>query len=223
MSWLRLYRTRDERLERESSGRLLRGAVANDGQCAVGADNRLRWAAAVDKTPENKMKVRIAGMLSKDDEIDLVGVELERRVRPSDHLLAILLFDVLTDGEDTHVGQDRLRCHHLDPPGLGGLIVARKANNVNSIIGQNESASRRVAFVVDLDRDCALSSREIADMKPPVPALTSLSCRIGSPRRNATRVIDPSTSLSASGFTDFVIMSSETSALAKGARPSHPH
>ena len=76
------------------------------------------------------MKVRIAGMLSKDDKIDLVRVEFERRVRPRDHLLAILLFDVLTDGEDPHVGQDRLRRHDLDPSGLGGLIVAREADNV---------------------------------------------------------------------------------------------
>ena len=51
------------------------------------------------------MKIRIAGMLSKDDEVDLIRVELERRVGPRDDLLAILLFDVLADGEDAHVGR----------------------------------------------------------------------------------------------------------------------
>ena len=81
------------------------------------------------------MKVRIAGMLSEDDEIDLVRVEFERRVRPGDHFLAILLFDVLADREDAHIGENRLRRHDLDPSGLGGLIVARETNNIDSIIG----------------------------------------------------------------------------------------
>ena len=59
-------------------------------------------------------------------------------------------------------------------------------------------------------------------MNPPVPALTSLSWRIGSPRRNATRVIEPSTSLSASGFADFVIINSDTSAFGHGCQAIAP-
>ena len=91
------------------------------------------------------MKVRIAGMLSKDDEIDLIRIELERRVGPGNDLLAILLFDVLADGEDAHIGEDRLRRHDFDPSGLGGFLVARKTDDVDAVIGENESAGRRIA------------------------------------------------------------------------------
>ncbi len=45
----------------------------------------------------------------------------------------------------------------------------------------------------------------MADMKPPAPALTSLSRRIGSPRRNPTRVIEPLTSCMAFASADLVI------------------
>ena len=67
------------------------------------------------------MKIRIAGVLSKDDEIDLIRVELQRRVGSGDDLLAVLLFHVLADGQDAHIGEDRLRRHDFDPSSLGGL------------------------------------------------------------------------------------------------------
>ena len=59
-------------------------------------------------------------------------------------------------------------------------------------------------------------------MKPPTPALTSLSCLIGSPRMKATRVIEPLTSSRASGFPDFVIIKSETAAFGQTCQPVAP-
>ena len=50
-------------------------------------------------------------------------------------------------------------------------------------------------------------------MKPPAPALTSLSRRIGSPRRNASRVSEPLTSSITLGPDDLTIISSEIAAL----------
>jgi hypothetical protein len=55
-------------------------------------------------------------------------------------------------------------------------------------------------------------------MNPPAPALTSLSCRIGSPRMNATRVMAPITSWSASGLADLVIMNSETASFGQACQ-----
>jgi hypothetical protein len=213
MPRLRPWRASDKGKEGCSPGRLLRSAIANNRQCAIGADNGLGGPAAIDETAENEMKIRIAGALSKDNEVDLLRVELERRVGPGDDLLAVLLFCVRADGEDAHVGEDLLRRHDFDPSSLGGFLVAREADDVDAVIGENESASRRIAVVVGLDRDRALSARQDRGYESaPPPAVTSLSCRIGSPRRKAVRVIEPSASLSASGFADFVIINSETAA-----------
>src|SRR5579871_4689277 len=118
MPRLRLWRASDKRTERESPGRLLRGAIANDGQRAIGADNRLRRPAAIDEAAENEMQIRICGVLSKDNEVDLIRIELERCVGSGDDLLAVLLFDILANGEHAHIGEDRLRRHDLDPSSL---------------------------------------------------------------------------------------------------------
>ena len=58
----------------------------------------------------------------------------------------------------------------------------------------------------------------IADMNPPVPVLTSLSRRIGSPRMKATLVIDPFTSSMESALPDLVIMNSETAAFGQSCQ-----
>src|ERR1700733_7424976 len=158
MPRLRVWRTSDKGKEGCSPDRLLRSAVANDRQCAIGADHGLRWPAAIDETAESEMKIRIAGMLSKNDEVDLIRVELERRVGPGDDLLAVLLFYVLANGEHAHIGEDRLRRHNFDSSSLGGFLVAGKTDDVDAVIGENESASRRIAVVIDLDRDCAFSA-----------------------------------------------------------------
>ena len=62
----------------------------------------------------------------------------------------------------------------------------------------------------------------IADMNPPAPALTSLSCRIGSPRRKATRVIDPLMSAIGSPLCRFVIMNSEIAAFGHACQLTEP-
>src|SRR5579863_6109307 len=99
-----------------SPARLLGRAVTDDRQSAGAADHGLRRPAAVGERAENEMKrIRIALMLGEEDEVDLDWIELQGRILAGDHLLAILLFDVLADGEDAHVGEDRLRGHHLDP------------------------------------------------------------------------------------------------------------
>src|SRR6202453_3738720 len=175
MPRLRLWRTSEKgREESESPGRLLRGAVANHRQSVIGTDNCLRGAAAVDEAAENEMKIRIAGMLSKDDEIDLIRVELQRGVGSGDDLLAVLLFHALADGQDAHIGEDRLRNHDFDPSRLGRVLVAGKTDDVDPVIRKNESARSRIAVVVDLDRDRPLSGRQDRRHEPARPSLNEL-------------------------------------------------
>jgi hypothetical protein len=133
-------------------------------------------------------------LLSEYDQGDLVRIELERRIGPGNDFPAVLLLDVLADRKDPDVGEDCLSRHHFDPARLGGVLVAGKADDVDPVVRKNKSARRGIAAVVNLDRTARFPLGRIADMKPPVPALTSLSCRIGSPRMNATRVIEPLTS-----------------------------
>src|SRR5271168_2639866 len=82
-----------------SSSGLLRGAVSNDRQAhlprTVGVDDCAGWSAAIDEAAQREMKKRIAGLLGKYDQVDLIRIELKRRVGPGDHLLAVLLLHVL--------------------------------------------------------------------------------------------------------------------------------
>src|SRR5271166_1119033 len=102
-----------------SPGSLLRGAVADDRQArlprAVRVDNCPGWSPAVDEAAEREMKQRIAGLLGKYDQVDLIRIEFKRRIGPGDDFLAVLLLHVLADRQHPDVGQDCLRRHDLDP------------------------------------------------------------------------------------------------------------
>ena len=103
------------------------------------------------------MEKRIAGLLGKDDQVDLIRIEFKRRVGPGDNLLAVLLLHVLADRQHADIGENCLRRHDFDPARLGGVLVAGKTNDVDPIVGENETAGRRIAAVVDLDRHGAFS------------------------------------------------------------------
>ena len=72
------------------------------------------------------------------------------------------------------VGEDRLRRHDFDPSSLGGFVVAREPDDVDAVIGENESTGRRIALVIDLDRDSALSARQDRRHEPARPGLDQL-------------------------------------------------
>src|SRR5271170_1173435 len=157
---------------------LLGGAITNDGQAslprAIRVDNGLGRAAAIDQAAEREMKIRIAGLLGKYDQVDLIRIKLERRVGPGDDFLAILLLHVLADRQDPDVGEDCLRRHDFDPAHLRGFLVAGKTDDVDLIVGENESAGRRIAAIVDLDRHGALSGRQDRRHEPAGPRLDKL-------------------------------------------------
>ena len=55
-----------------------------------------------------------------------------------------------------------------------GFLVARETDDVDAVIGENESAGGRIAVVVDLDRDRALSARQDRRHEPACPGLDEL-------------------------------------------------
>ena len=65
--------------------------------------------------------------------------------------------------------EDRLRRHDLDPSSLGGFLVAGETDDVDAVIRKNESAGGRIAVIVDLDRDRALSGRQDRRHEPALP------------------------------------------------------
>src|ERR1700689_4558490 len=167
----RLWRASEKgREESESPGRLLRGAVANHRKAFIGTDNCLRGAAAVDEAAENEMKIRIAGMLSKDDEIDLIRVELQRGVGSGDHLLAVLLFHALADGQDAHIGEDRLRNLTSTPRALvDSSSRARRTTSTRSFGRMKPPAVESPSLSI-LIATARFPVGRIADMNPPAPA-----------------------------------------------------
>jgi|SRR5271166_217730 len=155
------------------------------------------------------MEIRVARLLGENDQVDLAGVQLQGGVGAGHDFLAVLLLDVLTDRKHPHIGENGLRSENFDPSRLCRVVVARDADDVNAVVGQDEPAGRGISAVVDLDRDRS----QMADMKPPPsPGLTSLSRRIGSPRISPTRVIEPLTSFIAFASPDLVIINSDSAA-----------
>src|SRR5271166_6683359 len=113
-------------------------------------------------------------MLSQNNQIDLLRIEFECRVSARDNLFSVLLFYVLSDREDADIGKDWLRRHDFNASSLGGVVVARETDDVDSIVGENESAGRGIAAVVDLDRHCALSARQDGRHEAADPGLDEL-------------------------------------------------
>src|SRR5271165_7069533 len=113
-------------------------------------------------------------MLSQYDQVNLFRIELERRVRARDNLFSVLLFYVLTDREHADIGKDWLRGHDFNSSSLRGFVVARETDDVDPIVGENESAGRGIAAVVDLDRHGALSARQDSRHEAADPSLVEL-------------------------------------------------
>ncbi len=119
-----------------------------------------RRAAAVGEAPQHEMEVRISAALREDHEIGLIRVELQRRIRAGDDLLAVLLLDVLPDREDPHIRQNGPRVDDFHAARLRRLLVPREIDDVDAVVRKNEAARGRVAAIVDLDRHGAHPARQ---------------------------------------------------------------
>src|SRR5271157_906277 len=113
-------------------------------------------------------------MLSQYDQINLFRIEFKRRVSAGDNLFSVLLFYVLADREHADIGKDWLRRHDFDASNLRGFVVTRETHDVDAIVGENESAGRGIAAVIDLDRHGALSARQDSRHEAADPRLDEL-------------------------------------------------
>ena len=106
-------------------------------------------------------------MLSQYDQINLFRIEFERRVRARDNLFSVLLFYVLTDREHADIGEDLLSRHDFDASSLRGFVVARETDDVDPIVGENESPAEESLLLSILIATARFPLGRIADMKPP--------------------------------------------------------
>src|SRR6185437_16822294 len=114
-------------MEASSAGRLLRRAVAHDGQTAGLRFRRvidgLRAAGAVDERAQHQIEMGARHVLGVEDDLGLLGIEFQRGVAADHNLLAVQILHVLPDRQHAHVGEHGLMRQHFRTAGAGGLLV----------------------------------------------------------------------------------------------------
>src|SRR3954447_11264316 len=92
------------------------------------------------RRPLRAVSAKLPGSLRKNDQLSLLRIELERRIRADNDRFAILVLHVLADREHANIAEYRLR-HDIAAGRLGGFVVAISAHDVDVIVRQDETTA----------------------------------------------------------------------------------
>jgi hypothetical protein len=88
--------------------------------------------------------------LSQHDHLDLAGIKFERGGFADDNFFSAFFLNILPDGQDSDIFQDGLARHGWRPL-AGDGIRGKGANDIDLVVGQNESARAGGPAIIDTD------------------------------------------------------------------------